>query len=180
MTNPLAMRDFATKLAREAGDLAALRRRAGVSISGSKSSVVDIVTAADQEVERLVRARLAAERPGDGFLGEESGSGVGESGLTWVVDPIDGTVNYAYGSPNWAVSIAVVEGEPDPSTWRALAGVVYSPLLGEVYEAAAGAGAELNGSAIRVAPSVELAHALIGTGFGYRPEDRESDADLVR
>lgn len=180
MADPQRLLEFASTLAREAGALAAKRRREGVSIAGSKSSLVDIVTLADQEVERLVRARLAAERPGDGFLGEESGAGLSESGLTWVVDPIDGTVNYAYGLPNWAVSIAVVEGEPDPRTWRALAGVVYSPLTDELYSAAAALGATLNGNPIEVAPAVELAAALVGTGFGYLPEQRESDADLVR
>lgn len=171
---------FATELAREAGELAAQRRREGVSIAGSKSSLVDIVTAADQEVEDLIRSRLAAERPGDGFLGEESGAGESTSGLTWVVDPIDGTVNYAYGAPNWAVSIAVVAGEPDPLTWSARAGVVYSPLLGELYAAAAGGGATLNGAAIRVADPVALEGALIATGFGYRAEQRVQDAELLR
>ena len=180
MTTNSALREFASGLAREAGDLAALRRREGVSIAGSKSSTIDIVTAADQEVERFIRARLAAERPDDGFLGEESGAGPSASGLTWVVDPIDGTTNYAYGVPNWAVSIGVVEGEPDPRTWRAIAGVVYSPLLDELYSATLGGGATLDGVPVRVAAPVELGSALVGTGFGYQAEHRVQDAELLR
>lgn len=180
MSSPQQLLDFATALAREAGALAAQRRREGVSIAGSKSSLVDIVTLADQEVEQLIRSRLAAERPGDGFLGEESGAGDSDTGITWVVDPIDGTVNYAYGFTNWAVSIAAVEGAADPRTWRALAGVVYSPGADELYAAAAGAGATLGGTPIHVAAPVELAQSLIGTGFGYLPEQRDADADLLR
>ena len=87
--------------------------REGVAIAATKSAVADIVTEADREVEALIRARLAAERPGDGFLGEESERRArGTTGITWVVDPIDGTVNYAYGIPAYAVSIAAVRGEP--------------------------------------------------------------------
>lgn len=180
MTTNTSLLDFATALAREAGERAALLRREGVSIAASKSSLVDIVTAADREVEEFIRSRLAAERPGDGFLGEESGAGASESGLTWVVDPIDGTTNYAYGIPNWAVSIAVVAGEPVPPMWRALAGVVYSPLLDELYGAAAGEGASVNGASISVADPVELESALVATGFGYQAEQRVQDADLLR
>src|SRR5690606_31705033 len=133
-----------------------------------------------REVEEFIRSRLAAERPGDGFLGEESGAGVGESGLTWVVDPIDGTTNYAYGDPNWSVSIAVVTGDPHPLSWSAVAGVVFSPLLGQLYSASRGGGATLNGALIRVAEPVELASALIATGFGYRADDRVQDAELLQ
>ena len=180
MSSPQELLDFSTALAREAGALAAQRRREGVSIAGSKSSLVDIVTLADQEVEKLIRSRLAAERPGDGFLGEESGAGDSDTGITWVVDPIDGTVNYAYGFANWAVSIAAVEGGADPREWRALAGVVFSPGVDELYSAALGAGATLNGTPIHVAAPVELAQSLVGTGFGYLPEQREADAELLR
>src|SRR5690606_37587856 len=83
-------------IAREAGDLAKRRRAEGISLAATKSTLADIVTEADREVERLIRDRLRAERPDDGFLGEETGADRGTSGLTWVVDPIDGTVNYAY------------------------------------------------------------------------------------
>lgn len=179
MTSNSELLDYAIALAREAGELAAARRREGVSIAASKSSLADIVTAADQEVEEFIRARLAADRPGDGFLGEESGSGSSDSGLTWLIDPIDGTTNYAYGFPDWAVSIAAVTGEPDPRSWDAQIGVVYSPQLGELFAAARGGGATLNGGPIRVAEPVELEVALVGTGFGYGAEERVQDARLL-
>src|SRR5690606_4033461 len=104
----LDLLDLARDIALEAGDLARRRRAEGVSIAASKSTLADIVTEADREVEALVRARLAAERPGDGFLGEESDASDGTTGITWVVDPIDGTVNYASGMPSYAVSMAAV------------------------------------------------------------------------
>jgi myo-inositol-1(or 4)-monophosphatase len=127
MTGVLELRDMAESIAREAGRLAFTRRAEGVSIAASKSSLEDVVTEADREVETLIRSRLAELRPDDAFLGEESGAEGGSSGLTWVVDPIDGTVNYLYGIPDYCVSIAVVEGDPDPATWTALAGVVFAP-----------------------------------------------------
>lgn len=88
------------------------------------------MTEADREVEALIRDRLLTARPHDGFLGEESGTAAGDSGITWVVDPIDGTVNYAYGIPAYNVSIAAVQGEPDPSRWEALAAAVHAPAVG--------------------------------------------------
>ncbi len=155
-----------------AGVLAESRRAEGVQVAQSKSSLEDIVTFADREVEELIRTRLLAARPNDGFYGEEGSAETGTSGLTWVVDPIDGTVNYFYGIPQYAVSIAVVEGEPDPSTWKALAGCVVNPAAGEVFTAAAGTGAFFNGEEIRVAEAVELSQALIGTGFSYQAGTR--------
>ena len=116
------LRDIATRVAREAGDFALTMRRAGVDIAGSKSSAVDIVTKADQATEKLIRERLAELRPHDAVFGEEGATTAGTSGLTWVVDPIDGTVNYLYGIPAWGVSVAVVEGAqiPQPGQrWRA-------------------------------------------------------------
>ncbi len=158
---------LARSIAVEAGELAAKRRHEGVEVANTKSSAVDVVTEADREVERLIRNRLADARPHDGILGEEGGGHSGTSGLTWVVDPIDGTTNYLYGIPHYAVSIAVVEGEPDPQTWADVAGVVFNPASGELYSAAIAEGAMLGGDAIHVAPTVPLAEALIGTGFAY-------------
>lgn len=159
--------DLARTIAVEAGELAARRRREGVEVAATKSSIVDVVTAADREVEEFVRARLADARPDDAILGEEGGSTLGTSGLTWVVDPIDGTVNYLYGMPHYAVSIAVVEGEPDPAHWTALAGAVANPVSGETFTAARGGGAHLGDREIRVADPVPLELALIATGFAY-------------
>ncbi|BDZ51756.1 inositol monophosphatase [Frondihabitans sucicola] len=162
----------ARSIAREAGVLAARRRAEGVEVADRKSSEVDIVTFADREVEALIRRRLAEERPGDGFFGEESGASESTTGLTWIVDPIDGTVNFLYGIPMYAVSIAVVEGEPDPLRWHALAACVFNPASGEEYTATRGGGAFLDGGAIAVSTPASLSQALLATGFAYDPARR--------
>jgi myo-inositol-1(or 4)-monophosphatase len=171
--------EIARSVAGEAGALAARLRREGVEVAGTKSSPIDVVTAADEASEALIRGRLADLRPDDGFLGEESGAERGTSGLTWVVDPIDGTVNYLYGLPNWSVSIAVVEGEPDPASWRTLAGVVAAPALGETYWATAGGGAYRNGDRLAVRAPVPLDRALLATGFHYTQAIRGNQARVV-
>jgi myo-inositol-1(or 4)-monophosphatase len=171
--------DLAREVALTAGRLVRQRRAEGVEVAASKSSPEDIVTHADRESEALIRSLLAKARPDDGFFGEESDADAGSSGLTWVVDPIDGTVNFLYGIPHYAVSIAVVEGDPDPATWRALAGAVVNPAAGEIFTATDGGGAFLGEQPIRVAPAVELSHALVGTGFSYRAEGRLSQAAIV-
>lgn len=164
--------DIARTIALEAGALAARRKAEGVEVVDRKSSPVDVVTAADRETEALIRDRLAELRPDDGFYGEESGAETGTSGLTWIVDPIDGTVNYLYGIPHYAVSIAVVEGEPDPLSWSALAGCVVNPASGETYTATAGGGAWLGERRLEVAASVDLSQALVATGFAYSATER--------
>ncbi|GAA4780710.1 inositol monophosphatase family protein [Microbacterium gilvum] len=179
MTLELDLRDLAIDIAREAGALAHRRREEGVAIAASKSTLADIVTEADREVEALIRARLAAERPGDGFLGEESGGGAGESGVTWVVDPIDGTVNYAFGQPSYGVSIAAVTGPADPGGWRLEAGAVVAPALGEVYSAARGHGAFLGERRLAVTEEAP-AGALVATGFGYDPATHAATLDEIR
>jgi myo-inositol-1(or 4)-monophosphatase len=167
-------------LALEAAALARTRRAAGVEVAASKSSLVDIVTQADRDVERLVVDRIRAARPDDGILGEEGTSVAGTSGLTWVIDPIDGTVNYFYDIPAYAVSIALVEGDPDPATWRALSGVVVNAATGERFDALRGEGARLDGRPIRVADAVPAATALVGTGFGYDSHRRQRQAAIVQ
>lgn len=179
MPSNVELRDIALTVARRAADLAHLRRSEGVEIAASKSSLSDIVTQADREAEHLIREALAAARPRDGFLGEESGGGDGTSGLTWVVDPIDGTVNYFYGIPAYAVSIAVVEGDADPATWNTLAGAVVNPATGEAFTASAGGGARLNGAELHVKEDVPLELALVGTGFSYDAGERERQASFV-
>ncbi|SJN36169.1 Inositol-1-monophosphatase [Mycetocola reblochoni REB411] len=172
---------IAERIAVRAAELVARRRRDGVSVAATKSNPVDIVTAVDRESEDLIRELILAERPSDGFFGEESGgSGTGTSGLTWVVDPIDGTVNYLYGIPDYAVSIAVVRGEPDPRRWEALAAVVVNAATGEVFRAVRGGGATRDGVPLRVNSGVPVDRALIGTGFGYDPRRRVWQAGLVR
>ncbi|HET8926664.1 MAG TPA: inositol monophosphatase family protein [Microbacterium sp.] len=175
------LRELAVDIACEAGQLAHRRRAEGVAIAATKSALADIVTDADREVELLIRRRLAEERPEDGFLGEESGAERGASEFTWVVDPIDGTVNYAYGIPIYAVSIAVVSGEPDPAHWTALAGAVFAPALGEMFTAARGAGAALGRERLTVHEPAGGAGALLATGFGYDPATHAGDlARLTR
>lgn len=166
-------------IARDAGDLALRRRKEGVSLAATKSTLADIVTEADREVERLIRDRVHAERPDDGFLGEETGGNRGTSGLTWVVDPIDGTVNYAYGIAAYSVSIAVVEGEPDPERWQGVAAAVNAPALGELFTAVRGEGSWLDG--VRLAVNEQTpAGALLATGFGYDPATHDGDLAMVR
>ena len=170
---------IARDLAVEAGALAVRRRREGVSVAATKSSPVDVVTETDREVEAFIRARLAELRPGDGFFGEESDAAESRSGLTWVVDPIDGTVNFLYDIPAWAVSIGVVEGAPDPATWTAIAGCVVNPVLGEVFTAVRGQGAFLGDERIQVSGATDLALSLVGTGFAYSAETRRIQAAVV-
>jgi myo-inositol-1(or 4)-monophosphatase len=170
---------LARTIALEAGQLAAQRRHEGVEVAATKSSLVDVVTQADRDVEQLIRDRIADARPQDAILGEEGGSTDGSSGITWVVDPIDGTVNYLYGIPHYAVSIAVVEGDPDPLTWTALAGVVVNPASGELFTASRGGGAHLADRPIRVADAVPLSQALVATGFAYDAATRGRQGDAV-
>ncbi len=181
MTAALDLLDLAVDIAREAGELAARRRREGVDIAATKSSLADIVTEADREVEALIRSRLSDARPDDGFLGEESAAGgvvPGSSGVTWVVDPIDGTVNYAAGIPHYAVSIAAVEGGTNPLTWTPTAGVVAAPATGEVFRAARGEGAWLDGTRLAVSEP-NMAGALLATGFGYDASTHAGDLETL-
>lgn len=182
-----ALETIAVTIAREGAALARRRRAEGVQIAATKSAVADIVTAADREVEALIRQRLSEVRPHDGFLGEETGAEPGSTGVTWVVDPIDGTVNYAYGIPTYATSIAAVAGDPDPLTWTQLAGAVVNPVTGEVFRAALGRGAWLEQDAIPDAAPLRLhvndepgpAGALLATGFGYDPATHAGDLARV-
>jgi len=176
---PTELLDLARTIALTAGALARRRRAEGVEIAASKSSPEDIVTAADREVELHIRELLADARPNDGFYGEESDATGGTSGLTWVVDPIDGTVNYLYGIPFYAVSIAVVQGDPDPASWNTLAGAVVNPALDEVFTASAGSGAWLGDQRLHVNRDVPLSLALAGTGFGYEAARRVWQANVV-
>jgi myo-inositol-1(or 4)-monophosphatase len=179
MSSSPELLSLARDISLEAGALIARRRAEGVEVAASKSSPEDIVTHADREAELLIRGRLAEARPNDGFLGEESEGSRGTSGLNWVVDPIDGTVNYLYGIPFYAVSIAVVEGEPDPASWNTLAGAVYNPAISEMFTATAAGEAFLGNSRLQVKTGVPLSLALVGTGYSYRAERRLRQAQVV-
>lgn len=174
--------ELARTLAGEAGELIAERQRAGIQVAATKTSAVDVVTEADRECEAFLRARLAQLRPDDGFFGEESEASASGSGITWVVDPIDGTVNYLYGLPHYAVSIAAVSGDPaaDPTEFVALAGAVMAPALGECYTAVAGGGAWRNGVRLELGSGpVDLARSLVATGFSYRAQRRVLQGQLL-
>lgn len=140
----------------------------------AKSSPTDLVSDADRDAERMLVARIQGERPGDGVLGEEGAAADSETGLTWVIDPLDGTVNFLFGIPVWAVSVAVEDGD------GALAGVVYNPNSRESFAAARGSGASLNGKTVEVSGRPDLATALVGTGFSYDSTARAIQADIVR
>jgi myo-inositol-1(or 4)-monophosphatase len=173
VTHPAELRDLALATAREAGELIVRLRAEGVEVAATKSSEIDIVTLADQASERLIRERLLGARPDDGMVGEEGDDLPGTSGVVWIVDPIDGTVNYLYGLPHFAVSIAAeVDGEVQ-------AGVVVAPGLGLEYVATTGGGATCNGHAIGTRPVVPLAERLVGTGFSYEQPARTREAQYV-
>jgi myo-inositol-1(or 4)-monophosphatase len=159
-----ALLELAVDVAVEAAELVRERRRAGVEVAATKSSPVDVVTEVDKESERLIFERLTTARPRDGFLGEEGASAPSASGVVWVVDPIDGTVNFLYGIPAYAVSIAASVGG------EAVAGVVVSVESGERFTATKGGGSFLDGRPLRVAdtrPAPALSQRLVGTGFNY-------------
>lgn len=140
---------------------------------GSKSTPTDLVSDADRATEKFLMDFFKHERPDDGILAEEGGGRESRSGLTWVIDPLDGTVNFLFGIPVWCVSIAVQDGD------GSLAGVVYDPNRDELFAAARGEGATLNGEPIRVTDKAGLADALIGTGFSYDAEARAEQAAIL-
>ncbi|MFC8924005.1 inositol monophosphatase family protein [Cellulosimicrobium sp. NPDC057127] len=174
-----ALRELAERLARSAGELVRTGRPDRVEVASTKSTATDVVTRMDADSEALLRREIAAARPDDAVLGEEEGSTGGSSGITWVVDPIDGTVNYLYGVASYAVSVAAVVGPPDPERWTVLAGAVHSVVDGRTWTAGAGAGATLDGAPLRVGEPAELAQCLVGTGFGYDAGRRRAQARVL-
>lgn len=167
--DPRELLALAEKVAREAGSLVVGKRPLRVEVAATKTSPTDVVTEMDQASEALVRSRLSAVRPDDGLHGEEEGLVAGTSGITWVIDPVDGTVNYLYGIPAYAVCVAAVVGDTTrPGAWVPVAGVVHNPASGETWTAALGHGAHLDGERLApAAPPPALAGALVATGFGY-------------
>ena len=173
------LRALAESFATEAGRLVREGRPEHVVVAATKSSAVDPVTAMDRASEELLRARIASARPHDAILGEEGDDVPGTSGLTWVLDPIDGTVNYLYGVASYAVSVAVVEGPPDPARWTVLAGCVHSVVDGRTWTAARGLGAARDGRPLQVSQPASLAASLVGTGFGYGATRRALQARVL-
>ncbi|HEY0936086.1 MAG TPA: inositol monophosphatase family protein [Trebonia sp.] len=177
--DPAALRDLAVRVAREAGEL--LASRAGrVEVAATKSSPTDVVTEMDRRSEELIRSRILAVRPADAILGEEGGQTGSTDGapVRWVIDPLDGTVNYLYGLDGWAVSVGAEVGG------TIVAGAVCVPVRGEMFSAFAGDGAWLeSGGAERLrlhcSPGVGLDQALVGTGFGYLAARRKVQGEVV-
>ena len=163
---------LALEIAAEAAALVAARRL-DVGPVETKSTLTDMVTAVDRASESLIVGRILQARPGDGILGEEGSDRRGESGLRWVIDPLDGTTNYLYGIPAYAVSIAVEDES------GAVAGVVHDAAHGEVFAAARGGGATLGGEPLAVSLLDDPAAALVGTGFGYSAPRRAFQAALL-
>ncbi|MEU7058834.1 inositol monophosphatase family protein [Streptomyces sp. NPDC046197] len=171
--------DLAREAARRAGELLRDGRPADLAVAATKSSPIDVVTEMDIAAEKLITDLIADRRPDDGFLGEEGASTEGSSGIRWIIDPLDGTVNYLYGLPTWAVSIAA---EQDGET---VAGVVAAPMRGETYHALRGAGAWATGAwdgerRLSCRPAAPLDQALVSTGFNYVAEVRTHQAEVAR
>ncbi|MBI2684199.1 MAG: inositol monophosphatase [Actinobacteria bacterium] len=160
--------------AAEAGG-AILTERFGGPVSGlaEKSSRADLVSDADRLAEAAIVATIRGERPNDAILGEEGGEVPGRAGIRWVVDPLDGTVNYLWGIPYWAVSIACEDA------CGMLAAVVLDPVRGERFTAVRGGGAFLGEERLTLASSTDIATALIGTGFSYDAEERVRQGRVI-
>jgi myo-inositol-1(or 4)-monophosphatase len=164
-------------------------RPAGVGVEATKSTDTDVVTVMDRRCEELLHRLLHELRPDDGILGEEGAHRSGTSGLTWVLDPIDGTVNYLYEVPAYAVSVAVVVGDPTTEgAWRPVAGAVADPSLRLVHHAhrgggawthAEGATAGTDGRRLAVSTERRLGRTLLATGFGSAPEIRARQAEVL-
>ena len=185
-TDPVLLCSIAERLATEAAEFVRRRRievfgdpqpNAGPAVR-AKSTPTDPVTVVDTETERLLRVRLAELRPGEHILGEEEGGSTGgREGLTWVLDPIDGTVNFVYGIETYAVSVAV---QRDGAS---LAGAVANVAAGALYSAALGHGARMQRAGVTTplgaSSALELSMSLMGTGFSYVPEQRIQQAEIL-
>ena len=181
VTDPLhaELLRLAREAAHRAGELLRNGRPADLAVAATKSSPIDVVTEMDIAAEKLITTLIAERRPEDGFLGEEGASTEGTSGIRWVIDPLDGTVNYLYGLPTWAVSIAA---EQDGET---VVGVVAAPMRGETYSAVRGRGAHATGAwdgerELRCRPAPPLDQALVSTGFNYVADVRAHQADIAQ
>jgi len=171
--DPRELLELASDIAVQAGELLAERQPQVRAFVGTKSSPTDMVTEVDRESERMIADLILAIRPFDAILGEEGTSHEGRSGMRWVVDPLDGTTNFLYGFPMYAVSIAV---ESEGTT---VAGAVFNAATNELFAAAKGLGANLNGEPIRVASEADLSRALVATGFGYDPSRRKVQGEML-
>jgi len=157
---------LAREIAVRVGDTALAGRRRGLRNVETKSTSTDMVTEWDRATEREIVATLQRLRPNDAIVGEEDGSHDGTSGLTWYIDPIDGTTNFLYDLPMWTVSIGVHDASGP------VCGVVHAPALRETFTAIRGRGAHLNGHPISCGSVTDLTQALVATGFNYSAANR--------
>jgi myo-inositol-1(or 4)-monophosphatase len=164
---------LATDAAREAGALLLELRRSPASGVRSKSSATDLVSDADERAERAIVATIRRQRPHDALIAEEGSQARGSSGLSWYIDPLDGTINYLYGLPHWSVSICCADAN------GALAGVVLDPLRDELWSAVRGGGAHLGERRLAVSDKRELPSALLATGFGYVAAQRATQGRII-
>jgi myo-inositol-1(or 4)-monophosphatase len=166
-------RDLAEQAARAAGEI--LLGYYGREPEGlaSKTSLTDPVSDADREAERVIRELLTSERPADGLVGEEGSRSPSANDRTWIVDPLDGTVNFLYGLRTWGVSIALQDHD------GLAVGVVHNPIDDECFTAQRGEGAAMNGTAIHVTECAQLGQAMVGTGFSYESSRRAEQARLL-
>jgi myo-inositol-1(or 4)-monophosphatase len=169
---PAELERVAIELATGAARVVAAQRGDEYDVS-AKSTSTDLVTTVDRATERWLRERIAELRPADGVLGEEAGERPGTSGVRWVVDPIDGTVNFVLGLPQYAVSVAAeVDG-------TVVAGAVCNPVTGATFHARLGGGSFLDGRRLRGPRDVPLQRAVVGTGFGYDAARRQRQAEVI-
>jgi myo-inositol-1(or 4)-monophosphatase len=170
---------LASELAVRAGRMVRDGRAArGVTTAATKTSTTDVVTEFDRASEALIVGAIRLARPDDALVGEEGTRTPGTSGIHWLIDPIDGTTNFLYGLPGYAVSIAACTDD-GTEVGCAEVGVVYIPSTDELFTAVRGRGAELDGQTIRCSETVDLSLALVATGFNYRPERRGPQARRV-
>lgn len=164
---------LAERCARAAGELLLQRFRQRASGVEAKSTPTDLVSDADRDSESLLRDMIEKERPGDGVIGEEQEGVETTTGVTWILDPLDATVNFLYGIPWWAVSVAGRDEEGE------VVGAVFAPVVDELFAARRNGGAFLNGKAIRVSDCSDLQKALVATGFSYDRRARERQGETV-
>lgn len=176
MADPNELLAVAVSIVRSAADLARTLRAQGIGEVSTKSTPTDVVTAADRAVERQVIEEVHKTRPGDAVLGEETGQTgetVAPSAVRWILDPIDGTVNYLYGLPMYAVSLAAEVGG------QVVAGVVHNPATGDEWTATLGGGAWRAGRRLSCSTVSDLGLTLVGTGFAYDSARRAHQARVV-
>lgn len=169
---------LALKVSKGAGELL-LDRPSDLGVQ-TKSTATDVVTLMDQRAEAFIVSELSKFRPDDSILGEEGANKAGTSDLQWVIDPIDGTVNYLHNLPHWCVSIGLIE----KSSGQSVAGVVFAPILGQMYISSRGLGSWVVEHEIarrlEVSPCNDLSKAVIGTGFGYLASRRSGQVRILQ